>query len=182
MKVIMIAGNSDATAVCCVNTASKKYKIDIIPQIVGKDTTGVTRINALSALVYYMRQIKEAKRKQESETATYNIPTIIYSVQVLNDFIENKTALYWLAANGKKLDGSPANPIELDLWKEFFELSAFLETDIIFKNISEAKVASNSNYRVSEDKRIINNYLSRLWETVNSYRETYSEIDEGEFI
>lgn len=181
MKAILIAGNQNTTAMCQVNTTTKKFKLIETPQVVENNITGVTRINALSALVRYMDLLNNQNNKTNQEQ-TYKEPIIIYSIQMLTDFIFNKTALYWLANDGKKNDGSQASLIELDLWKEFFNLISKLETEIIFKDISEAKINPMSKYKTTEDKRIINSYLSQTWELVNSKKEVYEQIDEEAFI
>lgn len=198
MKAIILAGNTKSTAICWLNTTAKKFKLSTSAPVVTDDITGATRINALNALVNYMKKISEnIKFKKDQEISgeqketqekpeypeyqeKYQEPIIVYAIQALSDFIINKTALYWLSSDGKMLNGTPVNPKELKLWDEFYDLMKELEPILIFKGIQETKIDPNFRYKITEDKRILNTYATQVWDMVNTHKETYEQINDEE--
>lgn len=138
--------------------------------IVGADVKGSTRINCLSVVVRTMEQL--AEKDLSNETA----PTLILTVGMVVDSINDGTFKYWLLGGGKKMSGEEVNDTELELWARFAELYKELYMHVTFKDVASIRIPRNPKFAVSMEQRTLNDYIEKAWDRI---KITAPEIEEG---
>lgn len=161
MRNIIIVTKGTNTYRVSIDTTTNKVKTCWFDPAIKGDKND-SRINALAATVKTMQQL------QENNVTDL---TCFYSINLVNDFISNGTALAWAHNGNKKLDGTPANEVEMALWTEFYALYSSMIQNVIFKDqttVSNIVKNNRSQYPITEDMKNIAKYINQAWEQVES--------------
>jgi hypothetical protein len=168
---IVIVGRGDSVSRISYDATARKASAQDYNGIVGADVKGSTRINCLSVVVRTMEQLKE--KDLSKETA----PTLILTIGMVVDSINDGTFKYWILGDGKKLSGDAVNETELELWNKFAELYKDMYLYVTFKNVSNVKIPKNPRYAISMEQRALNEYAEKAWDRI---KVTAPEIEESE--
>lgn len=168
---IVIVGRGNSVARISYDAVARKASAQDYNGIVATDVQGSTRINCLSVVVRTMEQL--AEKDLSAETT----PTLILTVGMVVDNINDGTFKYWVLGGGKKLSGDAVNDTELELWNRFAELYKELYLYVTFKNVADIKIPKNPRYAVSMEQRALNDYVEKAWDRI---KVTAPEIEESD--
>ena len=169
---IIIVGRSESVARITYDTVARKASAqDYIGGGVPASVSGATRINCLNVVVRTMEQLAEKDLSEEVS------PTLICTIGMVVDVINNGSFKYWLLGSGTKMNGESVNETELKLWERFAELYSQLYLFITFKNVSDLKIPKNTRYAISMEQRALAEYAEKAWDRV---KVTAPEIEEVE--
>jgi hypothetical protein len=149
-----------------------KSKLDEdIKPVVPETVVGATRINCLSVIVETLKNIQ-----------AHNADGELFVIHTLDQFISwVDTAKYWIR-DGKKLDGTEVNAVELDLWKEFFTVYKEVCEDVIFKDSAKLRLPRNPRFAITDDQRSFAKEIDAIWQVVNTKAPVEFAEDEQEMV
>jgi len=169
---VIIVGRGNSISRLIYDPATQKASATDYTGLVNTEIKGSTRINCLSVLVRTLQQLSEKEGFLEETT-----PTVVYTVGMVADTINNGTFKHWLLGEGKKLNGEAVNESELELWQEFSRLYTELFSHIIIKNVADIRIPKNPRYAISMEQRILNDFVEKAWDRI---KVTAPEIEESD--
>lgn len=103
-------------ATCFASSDTKKKKLVLSNCLVETDIANSARINCLSRTVDVLKQLTENKNFTE------NTEIKVFTIGLVADIVNKGTFKKWLRNGGVRSDGTKIPEVELQLWRDFFEL------------------------------------------------------------
>lgn len=176
--IIIVARGNGMTRVSYDSTTNKANAGDFTGKI-PMTVLGATRMNGLALVNSTLRKLKEMKDAGTLELET--TPTLIWTLGMITDMIDNGTFKYWLKNGGKKNDGTPVHADEVILWNEFAELYTELYMDVTFKNVAKATIPTGrTRYPITQEQRTIAGFAEKAWDRVKIQVPELEEESDGE--
>ena len=166
---IVIVGRGNSVARISYDAVARKASAQDYNGIVAAEVKGSTRINCLSVIVRTMEQLAEKDLSEETN------PTLILTVGMVVDMINDGTFKYWVLGGGKKLSGEEVNATEIELWNKFADLYKEMYLYVTFKNVADIKIPKNPKFAISMETRALNDYVEKAWDRI---KITAPEIEE----